>query len=75
MLTGAKGKREASKMAREWLDVLNAQADVMPNANREKTFSEVYIEYINHQLTTGSIERSTYSSSMSNYRNYLKYMK
>lgn len=72
MLPEAKGKREAMKLAKEWLDVLNAQADIMPNANREKTFDEVYIELLNHQLTTGLIERSTYSSNMTTYRNYIK---
>ena len=72
VLPEAKGKREAMRMAKEWMDVLNAQADVMPNADREKTFDEVFNEYLNHQLTTGIIERSTYSGSMSNYRNYIK---
>ena len=72
MLTDAKGKREATKMAKEWLDALNAQADVMPNASREKTYNEVFVEYLNHQLNTGAIERSTYSSSMTGYRNYVK---
>lgn len=72
MLTAAKGKREATKMAKEWLDALNAQADAMPNATREKTFDEVFTDYLNHQLNTGIIEKSSYSTGMSSYKNYIK---
>ena len=32
MLPEAKGKKEATRMAKEWLDQLNAEADLMPNA-------------------------------------------
>ena len=72
MLPEAKGKREANRMAQEWLDALNAQADLMPNANKEKTFDEVYIEYLDNQLNTGAIERSTYTSSKTAYKSYIK---
>ena len=72
MLTAAKGKKEANKMAKEWMDMLNAEADAMPSADRAKTFEEVYLEYLNHQLNTGEIEKSTYSSTMVGYRKYVK---
>ena len=72
MLTAAKGKKEASRMAKEWMDSLNADADAMPSADRAKTFEEVYLEYLNHQLNTGEIEKSTYSSTLVGYRNYVK---
>ena len=36
MLPDAKGKKEANKMAKEWLEQLNAEADLMPNAGKAK---------------------------------------
>lgn len=72
ILTGAKGVRDANRMAKEWLDELNAQADLMPNAQREQTVDKVYREYLKHQLDTGEIEKSTYSNSLSSYRKYIQ---
>lgn len=68
----AKGKKEAQKMANEWMDSLNAQADLMPSADKAKTLDEVFNEYLKHQLDTSAIERSTYSNSMASYRKYIK---
>ena len=34
MLPEAKGKKEAMRMAKEWFDKLNAEADLMPNAGK-----------------------------------------
>lgn len=53
MLPDAKGKREAQRLANEWLDALNAQADLMPNAVKPSTVDETFKEYIKHQLDTG----------------------
>lgn len=64
MLPEAKGKKEANRMAKEWLEKLNAEADLMPNAGKAKTVDEIYKEYLQHQLATGEIERSTYSNSL-----------
>ena len=61
MLPEAKGKKEANRMAKEWLDQLNAEADLMPNAGKAKTVDEIYKEYLLHQVSTGEIERSTYT--------------
>ena len=72
MLRDAKGKREATRLAREWMDTLNKEADAMPNADRAKTFEEVFFEYLNHQLDTGKIEKSTYGNTMVSYRKYIK---
>ena len=58
MFPEAKGVREAKRMAREWFDKLNAEADLMPNAGKAKTVHEVYKEYLQHQVSTGEIERS-----------------
>ena len=58
MLPEAKGIREARRMADEWIDKLNAEADLMPNAGKAKTVDEIYKEYLQHQVSTGEIERS-----------------
>ena len=58
MLPEAKGKKEANRMAKEWLDQLNAEADLMPNAGKAKTVDEIYKEYLLHQVSTGEIERT-----------------
>ena len=72
MLPEAKGKKEANRMAKEWLGQLNAEADLMPNAGKAKTVDEIYKEYLLHQVSTGEIERSTYSNSMYSYNKYIK---
>lgn len=72
MLPEAKGKKEANRMAKEWLDKLNAEADLMPTASKAKTIDEIYNEYLQHQLSTGEIERSTYSNSIYSYNKYIK---
>jgi integrase len=72
MLPEAKGKREAMRMAKAWMDELNAEADVMPSAEKAKTFHEVYMEYLKHQLDTGEIEKSTYANTVSSYRSYIQ---
>ena len=59
-------------MAKEWLDQLNAEADLMPNAGKAKTVDEIYKEYLLHQVSTGEIERSTYSNTLYSYSKYIK---
>lgn len=72
MMKGAKGKKDAMRMAKEWFEELNAEADNMPNASKVKTLDEVYLEYLNHQLDTSEIEKSTYSNTLASYRKYIK---
>lgn len=72
MLPDAKGKRDAQRTANEWLDNLNAEADLMPNAGKVNTIDKTYKEYIKHQLDTGEIEKSTYSNSLHSYNRYIK---
>ena len=72
MLPDAKGKKEAQRMANEWLEALNAEADLMPNANKVKTVDKTYKEYLKYQLDTGAIEKSTYSNSLYSYNRYIK---
>lgn len=72
MLPEAKGKKDANRMAKEWLDMLNAEADLMPNVGKQKTVDKIYTEYLKHQLDTGEIEKSTYSNSLYSYKKYIK---
>jgi len=60
--------KEANRMAKEWLDQLNAEADWMPNAGKAKTVDEIYKEYLLHQVSTGEIERSTYSNTLASVK-------
>ncbi len=72
MLTGAKGKREAQKLANEWLNELNEQYDAMPKSDKDKTLDEVYMSYVTRQLEVGEIEKSTHKNNIYYYRRYIK---
>lgn len=72
MLPEANGKKEATKLAKEWLDKLNAEADLMPNVGKAKTVEDTYREYLKHQLATGEIEKSTYSNNIYSFERYIK---
>ena len=72
VLPEATGKRDATRRAKELFDKLNAEADLMPNIQREMTIDETYKEYLKRQLDTGEIEKSTYSNSLYSYNKYIK---
>lgn len=72
MLPEAKGKKEATRIANEWLNALNAEADMMPNAKHDSTVEEVYLNYIKNQLATGEIEKSTYTNNLSTFNKHIK---
>ena len=71
MLRNAKGKKEAEKMAREWMDTLNAEADLMPNAHKADTVAKIVKDYLKYQLDNGIIEKSTYSTNRFYYNKYI----
>lgn len=72
MLPEAKGKKDALRIAKEWLDKLNAEADLMPNAGTANTLDKTYKDYLKYQLDTGEIEKSTYSNNLHSYNKYIK---
>ena len=72
MFPSATGKKEAQRLANEWFDTLNAEADKMPNTNKVKTLDETYTEYLKFQLDTGVIEKSTYSNNLFYFKKYIK---
>ena len=60
------------RIAKGWLDELNAEADNMPRASKAKTIDETFTEFLRFQLDTGAIEKSTYSNSIHSYNKYIK---
>ncbi len=67
-----KSKRDAGKWAEKWRAEMNAVADNMPSMEANKTISEVFMEFLNHQLNTGEIEKSTYNNSYYYFREYIE---
>ena len=72
VLKEAKGKKEAMRLGKEWMDALNAQYDTMPTADGLKTVAEVYIEYITNQLNAGELEKSTFLYYKYTFEKYVK---
>lgn len=72
VLPEVKGIREAKRIANEWLEELNAEADLMPSAGRQQTVDKVYREYLKHQLDTSEIEKSTYTNTLYSYTKYIE---
>ncbi len=72
VLKDAKGKKEAEKMARLWMDELNNQnAGKAANPEKwDKTVDEVIKEYEDFRLTEG-IEKSTYKRDLLITKNYI----
>ena len=66
-----KSKREAGKWAEKWRAEMNAVADNMPSMEANKTIREVFMEFLDHQLNTGEIEKSTYNNSYYYFREYI----
>lgn len=72
VMRGAKGKKEATRMAEEWVNTLNEQAELMPSIEKAYTVDETVRGYLKHQLDIGEIERSTYSNSIASHRKYIE---
>ena len=70
MLPEAKGKKEAQKMAKAWLDELNAVDSVAP-AEQGKTIQEIIEGYEDYRLSVGEIENSTHQKNISISKNYI----
>lgn len=71
ILHDVNGKREAKRAAEAWRAEMNAAANNSPNMGEDKTVGEVVLNYLDYQLSTGLIERSTYSKEMTAYNNYI----
>lgn len=71
VLREATGKREAEKLAQEWLDELNKNVEELPLTEHNKTVDEVILNYENYRLSTGAIEKSTYKRDLLITKNYI----
>ena len=69
-LRGANGKREALKMAREWMDEINAIAEKNEFDKNEKTVESVILAYEEMRLSKG-IQKSTYKRNLLITKNYI----
>ena len=71
MLREAKGKREADRMAREWMEELNNSVKDLPSTENNQTITERIINYENYRLSTGVIEQSSYQRDLLITKNYI----
>lgn len=69
-LREANGKREALKLARVWMDELNAIADKNEFDKNEKTVESVILAYEEMRLSRG-IQKSTYKRNLLITKNYI----
>lgn len=66
-----KSRREAKSELRLWEAQVRAEAEnklTIGSKNDKKTIEEAITDYLNKQLSTGKIERSTYVVQMRNYK-------
>lgn len=71
-MEGATGKREAQRMAQQWMDEMNAKAETTTAQEKKETVSEVVNAFLNYQLTTGALERSTFDKQKFNFDRYVE---
>lgn len=71
VLPTAKGKKEAEKMARAWMDELNNNVKNLPTTEHGQTITEVIKEYEDYRLITGVIEKSSYTRDLLITKNYI----
>lgn len=71
MLPTAKGKKEAKKLADDWLDEMNNAVESMAPAELGKTLKEMIEAYEKYRLTVGEIEKSTYLKNIAISNNYI----
>ena len=71
MLPEAKGKKDAERLARLWLEELNKIVINLPPAEQTKTVDEIVKDYEKFRLSTGHIEKSTYKKNLLIIKNYI----
>lgn len=71
MLPTARGKKEAKKLADEWLTEMNNAVMSMAPTERGKTLQEMIESYENYRLTVGEIEKSTHQKNLAVSKNYI----
>ncbi|MBR0390808.1 MAG: site-specific integrase [Oscillospiraceae bacterium] len=71
MLPEATGKREAQKMARDWMDELNKAVEDLPPVEKSLTVSEAVEKFEDYKLSRGEIEKSTHKRNLLVAKNYI----
>lgn len=71
LLREAAGKREAQKLAQEWMNEMNEKAGDTSTEEKKDTIEEVVQKYLDYQLSTGLIERSTYDKQEYMFNRYV----
>ena len=72
ILKGATGKKDAKKLAEEWFDEMNEASSLSPNYDTSKTIGEMVLEYLDYQLRTGEIEKSTHHNQKVIYNSFAR---
>lgn len=70
-LPDAKGKKDAKKLADEWLAEMNNAVQSMAPAEQGKTIREMIESYEDYRLSVGEIENSTHLKNLSIGKNYI----
>ncbi len=70
-LPTAKGKKEAKKLADEWLAEMNNSVQSMAPVEQGKTIREMLESYEDYRLSVGEIENSTHQKNLSIGKNYI----
>ena len=71
MLPEAKGKKDAERLARLWMDELNNVVKDLPPAERTLTVAEIVKKYEDYRLSIGAIEKSTHKRNYLIAKNYI----
>ena len=71
MLPEATGKKDAQRLAREWMDELNKAVENLPQAEQLLTVAEAVKQYEDYKLSRGDIEKSTHKRNLLVAKNYI----
>ena len=71
MLPEATGKREAQRMARDWMDELNKAVENLPLTEHSLTVAETVEKFEDYKLSSGAIEKSTHKRNLLVAKNYI----
>ena len=72
MLPDAKGKKDAKRLADEWMNELNNAVQSTAPAELGKTVKEMVQSYEDYRRSVGEIENSTHQKNLSICKNYIE---
>ncbi len=71
MLPEATGKKDADRLAREWMDELNKVVKDLPPTEQTLTVAEIVEKFEDYKLSSGAIEKSTHKRNLLVAKNYI----